>query len=274
MFIAARSALVAVLGLVVLGGGQPAAIALEKNKPELECTLIVDVASDTVLVRDGTCDRRVSPASTFKLPLALMGFDSGILEDGRTPRWDYRPEFKAVNRDQKPVDPTIWLKDSVVWFSQEITRKLGDDRFAAYVAGFDYGNRDVSGNPGKDDGLTHSWLSSSLKISPDEQVRLVQRMLDRGLPVSAKALDATQATIPAFSAGGWQVKGKTGTGWLSGKKGAADRGRPLGWFIGWAEKDGRRLAFARLAVNNGKSDGFMGPKVRDAFLAQLPKLAK
>lgn len=274
MLTAVRSAVVAFLGLAVLGGAPVSAAAPAKNKPALECTLILEAASGAVLVRDGTCDRRVSPASTFKLPLALMGFDSDILVDGRTPHWDYRPEFNAVKRDHKPVDPTIWLKDSVVWFSQEITRKLGDERFASYVKSFGYGNGDISGNPGRADGLTHSWLSSSLKISPAEQVALIRGMLDRSLPVSAKAVDETQAAMPTFSVAGWRVRGKTGTGWLSGRGGAVDRDRPLGWFVGWAEQGGRRIAFARLVVNDGRSKTFMGPAVRDAFLADLPKLAE
>lgn len=254
----------------------PASSAAETTalKPFLECTLIVDAGSGVKLRRDGACDRRVSPASTFKVPLALMGYDSGILADEHSPRWDYKPEFNAVKRDHKPVDPTIWEKDSVLWFSQEITRKLGGKRFAGYVGGFAYGNGDLSGNPGKEDGLTRSWLSSSLKISPDEQVGFIGRMLDRSLPVSARAVDLTAAVLPPFQAGEWQVKGKTGTGWLTGKSGKIDRNKPFGWFVGWADKGERRIVFARLLVNDGKSPVFLGPKVRDIFLASLPDLMK
>lgn len=254
----------------------PASSAAETTapKPLIECTLIVDAGSGATLLRDGTCDRRVSPASTFKVPLALMGYDSDILADEHSPRWDYRPEFNAVKRDHKPVDPTIWERDSVLWFSREITRKLGSKRFAGYVEGFGYGNGDISGNAGKKDGLTHSWLSSSLKISPDEQVGFIRRILGRSLPVSPRAVDLTVAVLPPFQAGEWQVKGKTGTGWLTGKSGKIDRNKPFGWFVGWAERGDRRIVFARLLVADGKSPVFLGPKVRDSFLASLPDLMK
>lgn len=242
------------------------------QSPALECTLVVDAATGAALLEKGVCDQRVSPASTFKVPLALMGYDAGILIDKQTPRWDYKPEFNAVKRDHKPVDPTIWERDSVVWFSQEIARKLGSERFGRYISKFDYGNKDISGNAGKKDGLTHSWLSSSLKISPQEQVAFLRRMTDRSLPVSAKAIDLTEAVVPAFEAGGWRVNGKTGTGWLAGKDGKQNRNRPLGWFVGWAENDGRRIVFARLFVNNGKSPVSLGRHIRDAFLADLPSL--
>ena len=252
----------------------PAVAADAALKPALECTLIVDAGSGATLRRNGTCDQQVSPASTFKIPLALMGYDSGILQDASTPRWDYKPEFNAVQRDRHAVDPTAWEKDSVVWFSQEITRKLGNERFAGYVGHFGYGNGDIAGNPGKRDGLTHSWLSSSLQISPKEQVYFVRRILDRSLPVSAKAFEMTDAVIPAFEAGDWKVKGKTGTGWLTSKSGKIDRNRPFGWFVGWAEKGDRRIVFARLLVNDGKSSVLLGRKVRDVFLADLPDLMK
>ncbi|WP_432283624.1 class D beta-lactamase [Aminobacter sp. BA135] len=243
-------------------------------KPVFECTLIVDAQNGATLRRDGTCDRRVSAASTFKVPLALMGYDAGILTDAHTPRWDYKPEFNAIKRDHRPVDPTIWEKDSVVWYSQQITRKLGNERFAGYVQSFNYGNGDITGNPGKKDGLTHSWLSSSLQISPDEQAAFIRRILDRKLSVSAKAYDMTGQILPAFDAGDWKVQGKTGTGWLTNKAGTQNRTRPFGWFVGWAEKDGRKVVFARLFVNEGKSPVLMGPKVRADFLTDLPGLMK
>lgn len=74
---------------------------------DIHCTLIQDSESGATLYQDGVCDRRASPASTFKVPLALIGYDAGILSDPHTPSWDYKPEFNAVKRDRKTVDPTI-----------------------------------------------------------------------------------------------------------------------------------------------------------------------
>ena len=87
--------------------------------------------------------------------LALMGYDSGILVDGHMPRWDYKSEFNAVKREHKPVDHTISEKKSVVWYLRQVTRKLGNDRFAGYVGRFRYGNSDIVGNLCKKNGLKH-----------------------------------------------------------------------------------------------------------------------
>ncbi len=235
---------------------------------DIHCTLIQDAQSGKTLYQDGVCDQRVSPASTFKVPLALIGYDSGILSDEHTPSWDYKPEFNAVKRDRKTVDPTIWERDSIIWYSREITRRLGADRFAGYVAKFGYGNKDVSGNPGKNDGLTNSWVDSSLEISPVEQTAFLRQLLAGKMPVSAKAHQMTQAILPNFKAGDWMVQGKTGSTRIAKDK------RSLGWFVGWAQKGGQRIVFARLNVDGTRSDMPKGLKTRAQFLRDLPQLLK
>lgn len=239
----------------------------------IECTVILDQQSGAALVRTGTCDERFTPMSTFKVPLALIGYDAGILKDEHTPRWDYDPKFDAPKRARKPVDPTIWEADSILWYSQELTRKLGTRTFGAYIRKLDYGNRDTAGRPGRDDGLTQSWLSSSLVISGDEQANFMRRIAARDLPVSRKAIEMTVNIIPAFKAGdGWAVQGKTGSGWLRRKNGKFDYRRPVGWFVGWAEKDGRRIAFARLRIDVKKASEPSGLALRAEFLKELPSL--
>lgn len=234
------------------------------------CLVVADAASGATIKREGDCGVRRAPMSTFKVALALMGFDAGILTGPLTPRLDYKPEYDAPDWARKPTDPTIWLRDSIVWYSQQLTKKLGMERFQHYADAFDYGNRDVSGAPGKHDGLMRAWLATSLQISPDEQVRFLRKLVLRQLPVSAHAYDMTERSVAVFETDGWTVHGKTGGGWAQDETGAILRNRPLGWFVGWAEKDGRTIVFARNAVLDGPSDTPPSFKVRDALLADLP----
>lgn len=235
---------------------------------EVSCTLILDMETGETLVREGICGRRLPPASTFKVPLAVIGFDSGILSGERAPVWPYRPEYDAPKRDRKDVDPTIWERDSVLWYSREITRRLGAPRFEAYVGKLGYGNGDVSGDEGKGNSLTHSWLDSSLQISAEEQAGFVRRLLRDELPVSPRAMALTRAVLPQFEAAdGWRVHGKTGTTRLR-----AVQGRVLvGWFVGWADGNGRRVVFARVAVGGATGEP-KGPVERAKFLEALPGL--
>ncbi|GAB4070282.1 class D beta-lactamase [Ancylobacter sonchi] len=259
------------LAAVVLAAS---ALALPARAATL-CTVLADAATGKVLTQDGPgCEERVTPASTFKIPIALMGYDAGILTDAHAPSWPYKPGYPAWRKEWKAdVDPTYWMKESVVWYSQEITRKLGMARFRAYVDGFGYGNRDVSGNTGKKDGLTESWLSTSLALSPKEQLGFLGRMLRGELPVSKRAVEMTgEITRVPTTANGWQVHGKTGMGFARDAKGQPVRGQPYGWFVGWATKDGRSVTFARLDRDAVRQETPTSWRARDAMLAELPGL--
>ena len=238
------------------------------------CTLVVGAADGQVQHESGDCAMRNSPASTFKIPLAVMGFDAGILQDAHAPLWPYREDYKAWNaRSKKATDPASWLQDSVLWYSQVLTRQMGMPNLRRHVDGFGYGNRVLAGDPGQDNALTHAWLNSSLQISSREQVDFLRKLRARGLPVSRQAQDMAIAIMPVFAGGdGWTVSGKTGSGFQRKADGAIDRSRAFGWFVGWAVKEQRAVVFARLVRDDGGTATTAGPKTRDSILADLPKL--
>jgi len=235
-----------------------------------ECTLIIDARTGVIVEETGECDHRYTAASTFKVALALMGYDAGILTDAHSPLWNWQEGMRAPARDKKPVDPTIWQADSVLWYSRELARNLGAQRFSSYVGSFSYGNMDISGEPGKRNGLSHAWIAS-LAISPREQTTFIRRMLARELPVAPAAIDQTIAVLPTFSTkSGWRVHGKTGSGWTRNARGQIQRSRPEGWFVGWAEREGRVVVFARLGI--GTVEGRQGLIEQEKLLAALDSL--
>jgi beta-lactamase class D len=238
------------------------------------CTLIVDAATGATQVRIGDrCDAPVTPASTFKVPLALIGFDSGILQDGDRPAWPFREGYADWDPIWKQTTtPTTWMRDSVVWYSQELTRRLGAQRFQEYVDRLDYGNRDLSGDPGRGNGLTNAWLSSSLRISAAEQVAFVRRLIRGELKVSRSATERTMAIMPSKLVDGWQINGKTGTGARRLANGTNDRERQIGWFVGWATRDGRTLVFARLIEDEQPTRPRAAWRARDSLFADWPAL--
>jgi beta-lactamase class D len=241
------------------------------------CTLVTEFDTDRILKREGDCERRSSPASTFKIPLSVMGYDAGVLTGEDSPAWPYRPEYKSWNEAwKKTTTPGSWLKDSVLWYSLVLTGELGAERFSRYVDAFNYGNRDVSGDKGKANGLTRSWLSaSSLQISPIGQIAFLNKLLKRQLPVSAKAHDMTLAIMPAFPLpDGWTAYGKTGTGFQKTRDDTFDRNRQFGWFVGWAQKGERKVLFARLIRDERKENSVASFRARDGILAELPALLR
>jgi beta-lactamase class D len=237
------------------------------------CTLLTDVATGKVLSQTGTCDRPNSPASTFKVPLSLMGFDSGLLIDAKAPTLPYKAIYNVQRAEWKvATDPTYWLANSVVWYSQELTRRMGLETFTHYVQAFQYGNQDIGGDRGKNNGLTNAWLSSSLKISPAGQADFLRRMLTRQLPVSAKAIDLTEQIMPAAGLpNGWNLHGKTGTGNPEKPDGHLDATRQFGWFIGWADKGDRRVIFVHLIEDKRQSVG-AGLRAKAEVIGLLPAM--
>jgi beta-lactamase class D len=236
-----------------------------------DCTLMVDAASGAALVRKGSCDERVTPASTFKIPLSLMGFDSGVLRDEHTPWLPYKPGYAAANRAWRhDTDPARWLRESVVWYSQQVTSRLGAAGVRGYVQAFDYGNRELASVPGVIDAVAVSELSPTLRISPAEQAVFLRKVVKRSLPLSARAYDMTARLLrqPAL-ANGWEVYGKTGTAQARLPDGSADETQYIGWFVGWASKDGRTLVFARLLQHPADKTRYAGARARNALMRDL-----
>lgn len=225
------------------------------------CTAIADAATGKVVMQRGDCQRQVTPASTFKIPLSLMGYDAGFLQDAQTPVLpfrqgyiDWRPSWRSA------TTPAKWMNQSVVWYSQQITQALGMARFSAYTRRFGYGNADLAGDAGHD-GLTAAWLESSLRISPLGQLSFLGKLVNRQLDVSAHAYAMTaQLTLWPQAPEGWRINGKTGSG------------AGYGWYVGWAAKGSRTYVFARLVQKDALATVPSAQLARDGLLDEFPAL--
>jgi beta-lactamase class D len=238
------------------------------------CLVLADGSSGQILTQEGSCNERLTPASTFKIPLSLMGYDAGFLTDAHQPALPYREGYAATDPAWKTtVDPTSWIKNSVVWYSQQLTTWLGMGRLQYYVSHFKYGNENLAGNPGMNDGLTQCWLDSSLRISPLEQVTFLHRLVTRDLGVSAHAYEMTaRITAVPPQIDGWEVYGKSGTGFQMQANDQPNLRRQIGWFVGWAEKGQRSVVFAYALLDDAPESLRAGPRARDALLKRLPAL--
>jgi beta-lactamase class D len=202
-----------------------------------------------IVTQKGQCTVRHSPFSTFKIPIALMGFETGILRSSSEPlipfsqeikkRFGCSIEFPIQQFWYRAQTPRTWMKYSVVWYSQEITKRLGMETLKEFTKMLNYGNADVLGNPGKNDGLLNAWLGSSLQISPLEQVNFIEKLSKRELPFSKNSQENTIKLIALEDMWeDWKLYGKTGGG-------------KSGWFVGWIEKGDRRIAFVNYIEKNG-----------------------
>jgi len=235
------------------------------------CTLIVDAGSGATIVKTGTdCTTRVTPASTFKVAISLMAFDSGVLKDSHWPAWPYEAGYPDWAGDawKGDIDPTDWMKRSVFWYSQQIVKKLGQTRFKNYVTSFKYGNQDVSAVEVQQPGNNGVWVMSSLQISPLEQVAFLGSIVNRQLPVSAHSYQATEEITQQDDVNGWKVYGKTGTG-SPGQDNKYRADQAYGWYVGWARKGPQALVFARLIQDEKAQSPNAGLRARSQLFEQL-----
>lgn len=233
------------------------------------CTVIMDGESREIIHEEGDCDSRVTPASTFKIPLALMAYDTGVLQDSHTPRLPFRKGYADWGGEnwRQPTDPERWMKYSVVWFSRQITPILGVERLANYATSFGYGNADFSGDFAQSNALERAWMTSSLKISPKEQVGFLSQMINNELPVDAHAVEAAKEIITFNDTpNGWRVWGKTGTAYPRDDTGRFDYANGWGWFVGWAQRGETTLIFAHLVQDEARHSVSPGLRARAVIL--------
>lgn len=181
------------------------------------------------------------PCSTFKIPNTLIGLETGVIHDETfTLSWDGQERsITAWNRDH--ALPTA-LEHSVVWYYQEVARRVGHERMRDWVVRLEFGNGDIGGP----DLVDTFWLDGPLQISPLEQVRFLRRLTAGELPISERSLGILIEVMPQREHGEARVLAKTGT--------CVDESTSHAWLVGWVDSPGgARAHFALLLLGGGHS---------------------
>ena len=220
--------------------------------------LINNSTGEVVLELGPNINKRVTPCSSFKIALSLMGYDSKILQDNENPIWNFKEGYVDYIDSWKTAQtPQSWIKNSCVWYSQILTAQLGREKIQNYLQLLEYGNQDMSG------GLTHAWLGSSLKISPKEQVNFLQKMFQPDSSISNNAIQTTKSLLFTDELSKrWKLFGKTGFG--------KNHNLAIGWFVGWVEKEEAVYIFAYNIQNTKVNPAQRIPRVKQLLIESLP----
>ena len=134
-----------------------------------ECFLLQQIGrTDVVLSGGEECGRKSAPASTFKIPHALIALEAGVLRREEVIRWDGRDQpFAAWERDHS-LDTA--MKASVYWFFQRTASLLGRERMLNGLRTLKYGDTTFTGS------LTSFWIDGGLTISPRQQLDFLRRL--------------------------------------------------------------------------------------------------
>lgn len=213
----------------------------------LSCVAILNTATGQVSRTTGQCDTALSPASTFKIPHALLALETGVVTASSIERWDGTRHPAQPSWDQ---DHTVLsaMRPSVLWFFQRIAPRVGAERMHAWLKRVGYGNADTSGP------ISEYWINGRLRVSVNEQLKFLSRFYAGDLPVAPahiaavrEALNQTPGTIqnargvhPLTLGPGVDLNAKTGATTLAS-------GEAVSWLVGQATVKGTRHVFAGAA---------------------------
>lgn len=258
------------MGLAIgasLAGATAAAEELDE-RPDLDAAfreqglagtfVLYDVSADrlTVVNRE-RAEKRLVPASTFKIANSLIALETGVVKDeGEVIAYGGKPQ--PIKDWEKDMGMREAIKLSNVPIYQEIARRVGIERYRFWLERLDYGNRQTGA------ALVRFWLDGPLAISAVEQARFVARLAQQRLPLSGRSQAIVRDILRLEDRDGAALYGKTG--WQS------TGSPPIGWWVGWVERAGKVFAFA---LNIDMASIGEGPKritIGKALLARLAAL--
>ena len=158
-----------------------------------ECVVFAPLNGAETVFGGDDCRQRTLPASTFKIPHALVALQTHVVTDKTVIKWDgTKRDYRVWNRDQT-LESAIRM--SAVWVFQQFAVSIGRERELEHLRAFRYGSATFEHD------VTNFWLNGDLQISPIEQVAFLRRMFSYGLPVDRVHIDTvkTDLTMPRGS---------------------------------------------------------------------------
>lgn len=188
--------------------------------------------------------RRLSPCSTFKIYNTLIGLELGLLKGPDEPWYQWDGVQRAIDGWNRDLTLREAFRVSAVPAFQILAGQIGPERMKEYIGRINYGTKDISS------GIDIFWLprpgKTSIMISADEQVALLNDLLDGKLPFSQKNILLLKDIMRVSKTEKGTLYGKTGSGTHADGKG------DLGWFVGFLESTGTTHVFA-CNVSGGKN---------------------
>jgi beta-lactamase class D len=165
------------------------------------------------------------PASTFKIPNTLIILEEGLINDStEIIAWDgVEREYAPWNKDQTLKSA---FRNSCVWCYQRYAKKVGDEKYRAYLQKFQYGNK-LTGTD-----VSRFWLDGDLRVSVQDQIEFLRKVHAEDLPIRKKNISTLKSIM--LSENQSQLKIWSKTGW-SGKD---------GWYVGYLATNNRTWFFA------------------------------
>jgi len=165
-------------------------------------------------------EQEVSPYSTFKIISTLMGLQNGVVKD-ETSTMDYNDTKYPISDWNGNLSLQNAFQTSCIWYFRQIIDIVGEDEVKKELDNLQYGNCYVSEWKGSSTNsiqeLNGFWLNSSLKISPLEQVQILEKICEGKSTYSHKYIEVLKNIMLVDDNGKRQIYGKTGSGPSNGE---------------------------------------------------------
>lgn len=207
------------------------------------------------------CRQEVSPYSTFKIVSALLGLQNGVIVD----------ESSTMGYDGTDYGNSEWNGDltleeafqkSCIWYFREVIDSIGDDKIQQELNELQYGNSDISEWNGSNinpmEKLNGFWLDSSLKISPLEQVKVLEKIFEGQSNYDSGNIEILKRIMLVDENDTQKIYGKTGTS-----------GNGKAWFVGFSESNEERKYFAIYLDDIEQKEQVSGNKAKEIALEIL-----
>ncbi|QSQ12880.1 penicillin-binding transpeptidase domain-containing protein [Myxococcus landrumensis] len=125
--------------LALLALATPSTLAASPKPTHPGCFLLMDLETGKVSRNDAKkCATRMPPASTFKVPHALIALETGVITSvDQVHPWDGTQRRVAMWNQDQTLDTA--MRRSAVWVFQETARKIGRERMEDWLERFHYG---------------------------------------------------------------------------------------------------------------------------------------
>lgn len=180
-------------------------------------------------------DSSYLPASTFKIVNSLIGLQTGkITNDSMVIKWD---GVKRM-RDEWNKDLTMYeaFRVSAVNYYQELARRIGKDAMQFWLDSLKYGAKTFTEKVMIRSAVDSFWLDNSLKITPDQQLGLVEKLYFDQLPFFKSYQEVVKRAMLFENNTNYRLGYKTGWGF-------DEKGNNIGWIVGWIEENNHPYFF-------------------------------
>ncbi len=200
------------------------------------------------------------PASTYKVPHALIALETGVVADADKEliRWD--GQVRSIEAWNKDHTLRSAMAVSAVPVFQQIARRIGTERMKKYLDAFQYGNREVGPE------IDRFWLDGPLKTSALDQIEFFDRLRRGDLPLTGRTLELGRDIIPSEAVSGGALRYKTGA---VGIDGTAGEKAALGWIAGYVDRGEDSSIFALNLDVHGQPDLARRLPIAKSILAEV-----